>query len=67
MIFGKQGTLLLCPSSRDILDSALETARDPLYTILPMEQARMLALELDEADIAPQRNNPLSLLSSAFA
>ncbi len=43
IVFAKDGTLLFCPSSRDILDCVFETASDPLYTVLPFDQARTLA------------------------
>lgn len=43
VVFSQNGTLYLCPTSRDILDSVFEDSPDPIYTILPVAEARDLA------------------------
>lgn len=50
VVFSKNGTLFFCPSSRDILDCVFEDATDPIYTILPVAEARELAAVI-EGDI----------------
>ena len=48
VVFGEHGALYLCPSSRDMMDMALEHANDPLYSILPLAEARVVASSLRE-------------------
>lgn len=48
VIFAKNGTLYFCPSTRDILDCVFEDGTDPLYTILPIAEARDLAAVIED-------------------
>jgi hypothetical protein len=43
VVFSQNGTLYLCASSRDIIDSVFEESKDPIYRILPVAEARNLA------------------------
>lgn len=43
VVFGNNGALFFCPSARDLLESAFEKPEEPLYAILPMKEARVLA------------------------
>ncbi|MDM8168653.1 Hint domain-containing protein [Roseovarius sp.] len=51
VVFARDGLLFLCPSSRDMVAAAWEAPQDPLYAILPLDEARFLAgrIELEAA------------------
>lgn len=57
VVFARNGTLFLCPSSRDMIEAAWEAPQDPLYTILPIDEARFLATRL-EAETAATAHAP---------
>lgn len=47
VVFARNGTLFLCPSSRDMVAAVWEAPQDPLYTILPLDEARFLATRIE--------------------
>ncbi len=47
VVFAEHGLMFLCPSSRGLLDYALGSDEDPLYSVLPMSEARRLTMALE--------------------
>jgi hypothetical protein len=66
VVFGESGTLYLCPSSRDMMDIVFDGGNDPLYSILPMHEARVVASSLD-MDAPMARQTPQEVMGGAFA
>ena len=65
VVFAKSGMLFLCPSCRDMLDCVVEEQNDPIYAILPMDEARFLAIMIEEetADaVAAGRDDQMGIL-----
>lgn len=50
VVFARDGLLFLCPSSRDMVAAAWEAPQDPLYAILPLDEARFLAGRIADED-----------------
>lgn len=67
VVFGEQGTLYLCPSSRDMVDVAFENASDPLYSILPPAEARIVASSLGDDMASTSSSTPKDILGGALA
>ncbi len=67
VVFGEHGTLYLCPSSRDMVDMVFETAIDPIYSILPMNEARQVALSLEAGAQFFSEESPQDVMESAYA
>ena len=67
VVFGKNGTLFLCPSSRDIIGRVFDKAEDPMYSILPMNEARFLASRLDGTTAKVAMSTPQQILAAALA
>lgn len=51
VVFARDGLLFLCPSSRGTVADVWEAPQDPLYTILPLDEARFLATRI-EAEVS---------------
>lgn len=47
VVFGNSGALFFCPTSRDLLECALDPETQSSYRMLPMLEARVLARELE--------------------
>ncbi|MEO0371019.1 MAG: Hint domain-containing protein [Pseudomonadota bacterium] len=67
IVFGEFGALYLCPSSQDVVDMALEGARDPLYSILPLAEARIVASSLRDDVGSASGEMPLYARGALFA
>ena len=67
VVFGEHGALYLCASSRDMVEMAMETRGDPLYSILPPAQARIVASSLGEDMASGGPEVPQEILGAAFA
>ena len=65
IVFANNGALFHCPSSRDILTCAYETAGEPFYSILPMDEARFLAVQLNEEPAASSTTAPQEFWAAA--
>lgn len=67
VVFGEYGALYLCPSSRDIMDMAYARAHDPLYSILPLAEARIVASSLREDMASVSGEAPQFVQEAAYA
>lgn len=67
VVFGEHGALYLCPSSRDMVDAALHGANDPLYSILPFAEARVIASSLGEDMASVSGEVPQDILGAVYA
>ncbi len=67
VIFAKTGTLFFCPSSRDILDCVFDNGYDPLYTVLPIEEARFIASRMEEEVVTQDRDVMPEFAGAVFA
>lgn len=67
VVFGEHGALYLCPSSRDMVDVALGEGKDPLYSILPMAEARIVASSLREDMASVSGGAPQLAMAEAYA
>ncbi len=67
VVFGEHGTLYLCPSSRDMMDMVFDTGKDPLYSILPLNEARIVASSLDLDAPMARGEIPQEILGTALA
>lgn len=67
VVFGEYGALYLCPSSRDMVDMAFDGSRDPLYAILPLAEARIVASSLREDMASISGGTPRSVGAEAYA
>jgi len=47
VVFDETGALFFAPSSRDLLDRAMRDDEGPLYTVLPPDEARALAAQIE--------------------
>ena len=47
VVFARNGLLFLCPSSRDMVTAVWDAPQDPLYAILPLDEARFLATRIE--------------------
>ena len=47
VVFDESGALFFAPSSRDLLDRAMQDDEGPLYTVLPLDDARALAAQIE--------------------
>jgi len=48
VVFANSGAMFFCPPSCDILDSALEGSSDPMYSVVPLDEARQITNCLNE-------------------
>ncbi|MEM7599154.1 MAG: Hint domain-containing protein [Pseudomonadota bacterium] len=67
VVFGEHGALYLCPSSRDMVEVALEGGTDPLYSILPLAEARVVASSLGEDMASISGEVPQGMFDAAYA
>ncbi|MEO0752277.1 MAG: Hint domain-containing protein [Pseudomonadota bacterium] len=67
VVFGEHGALYLCPSSRDMVDVALHGGHDPLYSILPLAEARIVASSLGDDMASISGETPQEILDAAYA
>lgn len=69
VVFANSGALFFAPSSRDLLDRAFEGDTAPLYTVLPMDEAVVLAeaieLETRAAKAPAHVPNPAAMYAAA--
>lgn len=63
LVFGKAGALFFCPALRDMLGCDQDMPQDPLYSILPIEEARFLAARINQ-ETARQTSSPGSQMPS---
>ncbi|WP_372921406.1 Hint domain-containing protein [Roseovarius sp.] len=47
VVFDETGALFFAPSSRDLMDRAMHDRDGPLYTVLPPDEARALAAQIE--------------------
>ncbi len=69
IVFANSGALFFAPSSRDLLDRAFDGDAAPLYTVLPMDEAVILAeaieLEAQAANAPRHVPNPAAIYAAA--
>jgi len=69
VVFANSGALFFAPSSRDLLDRAFDGDTEPLYTVLPMDEAVILAeaiqLEAQAATAPAHVPNPAAMFAAA--
>lgn len=65
VVFANIGALFHCPSSRDMLSFAHEATEEPFYSILPMDEARFLAVQLDEEPVMASSTAPQEFWAAA--
>lgn len=58
VIYSKSGMLLFCPSADAAFDQPPSAEDQPTYSVLPMDEARRLAVHLDEEDTAACTYHP---------
>ncbi|MFD1159111.1 Hint domain-containing protein [Roseovarius aestuarii] len=52
VVFGNSGALLFCPSAKNLLEHAFDTAEQSAYVVRPLREARILAEEIRNATAA---------------
>lgn len=65
VVFANNGALFLCPASRDLTDYAYDASGDTFYSILPMDEARFLAVRIEDEMSDACSYSPREVLAAA--
>ncbi|MEO1138690.1 MAG: Hint domain-containing protein [Pseudomonadota bacterium] len=65
VVFADNGALFFCPSYVDMLESACSDAAQPFYSILPMDEARNLAVQIEDEITAACTHSPQDVWAAA--
>ncbi|QFT79878.1 hypothetical protein FIU89_04580 [Roseovarius sp. THAF27] len=65
VVFAENGALLFCPAFADMVDAAFAEEARPFYSILSMDEARFLAVQIEEEIAAACCNSPKDIWAAA--
>lgn len=65
VVFAENGALFFCPAFKDMIDAASAQEARPFYSILSMDEARFLAVQLEEEIAAACSHSPHDVWAAA--
>lgn len=65
VIFSEDGALFFCAASCDLADYSADLAETTYYSILPMDEARFLAVQIEDETAAVSAFNPQDVWAAA--
>ncbi len=65
VVFAENGALLFCPAFADMVDAAFAEEARPFYSVLSMDEARFLAVQIEDEIAAACFNFPQDIWAAA--
>ncbi|MFN3208405.1 MAG: Hint domain-containing protein [Roseovarius sp.] len=65
VVFADNGALFLCPAFADMVDAAFAEMAQPFYSVLSMDEARFLAVHLEDGIAAACAHSPKDIWAAA--
>ncbi|MGK7752300.1 MULTISPECIES: Hint domain-containing protein [unclassified Roseovarius] len=65
VVFGEDGALFFCPGFADMIDAAFTEEPRPFYSVLSMDEARFLAVQIEDEIAAVCGNSPQDIWAAA--
>lgn len=67
VVFADNGALFFCPAFADMIDAAFAQETEPFYSVLSMDEARFLAVHLEEEIVAACAHSPEEVWAACAA
>lgn len=65
VVFSETGALFFCPAAEDLVSRTEDEAGTPFYSILPMDEARFLAVQIEDEITAACTHSPQDVWAAA--